>query len=68
MTTRIRRYVETDTGCGWPAFHSEDSATFFYNEKVRSAGNSSVLLHPGGKIMMRLHLFNICSKLAQYEQ
>jgi len=49
-------------------FLAEDSAIFYYNEKVRSAGNSSVLLHAGGKIQLRLHLFSLMNKLAQYEQ
>ena len=45
----------------------EDSATFFYNEKVQSAGISSLLL-PGAKIMMRLHIFTLLQKLSMYEQ
>jgi len=49
-------------------FLVEDSASFFFGEKVRSAGNANVLLYAGGKMMMRLHLFNLISKLAQYEQ
>ena len=46
----------------------EDSAIFFYNEKVRSAGNSAVLLYPGAKIQLRLYVFTLMGKLAQYEQ
>ena len=49
----------------------EDAATFYFNEKMtmsHSKSRNTVLLHPGGKIMMRLHLFNLMNKLALYEQ
>ena len=52
-------------------FMNEDAATFYFNEKMllsHSKSRHTVLLHPGGKIMMRLHLFNLLNKLSLYEQ
>ena len=53
----------------------EDAATFYYNEKAKSrsrtgmsSSNARVLLEPGGKMMLRLHLFELTSKLALYEK
>lgn len=64
IMTEIRSNMEHDL---LTPFLVEDSATFYYNEKIRSAGNSSLLL-PGGKIMMRLHVFSLLQKLSLYEQ
>jgi hypothetical protein len=68
----------------WLPLHVEDAATFYYTDKMRStrsirdsrsrkknAGDNSsslVLLQPGAKIMMRLHLFELTNQLALYEQ
>ena len=64
VLTEIRSNMEHDL---LTPFLVEDSATFFVSEKVRSAGKSSLLL-PGGKIMMRLHVFSLLQKLSLYEQ
>ena len=61
--------------------HVVDAASFYYTEKTRAAKNiresrgrtksvsdtSMVLLQPGAKVMMRLHLFELTNKLAHYE-
>jgi hypothetical protein len=61
--------------------HVEDAASFYYTEKMRAAkriresrgrtksigDTSMVLLQPGAKIMLRLHLFELTNKLALYE-
>ena len=58
----------------------EDGAKHFYNEKNRSAddvhdargdkhgGDVLVLLQPGAKMMLRLHLFDMMTKIALYER
>ncbi len=63
--------------------HVDDTATFYYMDKLRSDAcvrelrsrrkssvdtTSLVLIQPGAKIMMRLHLFDLTNKLALYEQ
>ena len=62
----------------------EDAATFYYIGKhcmdrirnssssnavgTRNVGGTLVLLGPGAKMMLRLHLFELMNKLALYEQ
>ncbi|KAL7545058.1 hypothetical protein ACHAWF_008423 [Thalassiosira exigua] len=54
--------------------HAEDAAAFYYSQReyagIRGSGRAgkSVLLLPGAKMMLRLHLFDLTNKLAMYEQ
>jgi hypothetical protein len=54
----------------------EDGAKFYFNEKIRSDEDlkcawgvqSDVHLQPGAKMMLRLHLFDLMTKIALYER
>ncbi|KAL3800512.1 hypothetical protein ACHAW5_009022 [Stephanodiscus triporus] len=60
--------------------HVEDGAKFYYNKKIcsdedirgarrgKNAGDVLVLLQPGAKMMLRLHLFDLMTKIALYER
>ena len=77
VLTEIRSTIEHDLLI---PLHIEDGAIFFYNEKIRSAedvhdargdkngGDVLVLLQPGAKMMLRLHLFDLMTKIALYER
>ena len=74
VLTEIRSNVDNEL---ITPLHVEDAATFYYNDKMRSSAahrasrrgcNTSVLLQPGAKMMMRLHLFDLMHKLSMYEQ
>jgi len=74
VLTEIRSTIEHDLLI---PLQVEDGANFFYNEKIRSAedargdkngGDVLVLLQPGAKMMLRLHLFGLMTKIALYER
>ena len=74
VLTEIRSNIDNEL---ITPLHVEDAATFYYNDKMRSSAahrasrrgcNTSVLLQPGAKMMMRLHLFDLMHKLSMYEQ
>ena len=49
----------------------EDAAAFYYNDihSTREIWSEvNLLLLPGAKVMLRLHLFDLMNKLAMYEQ
>jgi hypothetical protein len=65
ILTEIRSSVKHDLLI---PLHVEDVAKFYCNEKSDNADDTDARLLVGAKIMLRLHLFGLMTKIALYER
>ena len=65
ILTEIRSSVKHDLLI---PLHLEDVAKFYCNEKSDNANDTDARLLVGAKIMLRLHLFGLMTKIALYER